>query len=678
MSGTGISAFTVAPLNLLFGSVPLNATKAIPVVITNTSSVSQKPNYAGGAPNDPTHFGGSQNCAGITLSAGGSCQFTYTFTPKTLGAHSSSTTIDIDSQSFSITMSGTGTTASGLSIAPTTINFGSVLVGTTSAAMTATVTNGSSATVGPLNVVGGAPAAPFAAAQSCAGVTLTAGGTCKFSYTFAPTAPGPASGSSSFTINGEAFSVSLSGNGTSVSSLNQHGLTGSWYEAATGGQGIEVEVFANASGPGSAFVSWFTFDSVIGGAERQRWYTAQGPVVTGQGNVALTIFQNTGGNFNAPPTTTAQAVGNATLSFTTCTSGQLTYTFTDGTNRTGTIPLTRLTQNVTCAASPPYPTNADFALSGNWFGGAATSGQGLTVEVNPTSGAFFAAWYTYMPNSPSPGAAGQRWYTAQAAFTPGLRSIPVTIYETTGGMFDAPTPTGQKTVAVGTGTMAFQSCSAATFSYSFTGGTSFGLVGSINLIRVGPVPPGCAHGLGEREVMLAVPRCSGREVASLFELLACIVADGFQHSVARAPLALVGHHKRLLHQRSHEVEHVGGLQRISAADLLGRLDVEAARKYRETAQHRPLRCGQQVVGPVHQRAQCLLPFQQHASAASQQLVAVFQSRIDIGHTHCAHARGGQLQRQRYAVEPGHQLGHRRCLVLGQHERRLVRLRALDE
>jgi hypothetical protein len=274
--------------------------------------------------------------------------------------------------------------------------------------------------------------------------------------------------------------------------LNQHGLTGSWYAAATSGQGVEVEVFANpSSGTGSTFVSWFTYDTVTGGAERQRWYTAQGPVVTGQPNAALTIYQNTGGTFNAPPVTNAQVVGTATLSFDTCSSGQLAYAFTDGTGRTGTIQLTRLTQNLTCSTTTPYPSNADFALSGNWFGGAATSGQGFTIEVNPNSGAFFAAWYTYLPNGTASGAAGQRWYTVQAAFTPGLRSMPVTIYETTGGVFDTPTPPGQKTVPVGTGTMAFQSCSAATFNYNFTGGSSGGLSGTINLSRVGPLPLGC-------------------------------------------------------------------------------------------------------------------------------------------------------------------------------------------
>ncbi|HWZ72928.1 MAG TPA: hypothetical protein VN326_15840 [Casimicrobiaceae bacterium] len=279
----------------------------------------------------------------------------------------------------------------------------------------------------------------------------------------------------------------------SVVDLNQHGLTGSWYEAVTGGQGLEVEIFPDRSpGTGLAQVSWFTYDSVIGGADHQRWYTLSGPVVSGQPNAALTILQNTGGNFNAPPITNAQVVGTATLSFDTCTSGQLSYSFSDGTGRTGSIPLTRLTQNVTCSTTSARPTNADFALSGNWYN-AATSGQGFTVEINPNSSTVFSAWYAYATNGAGAGAAGQRWYTAQptSAFAPGSRSIPVQIFETTGGMFDTPTPPAQKTVAVGTGTLAFQSCSSATFSYNFTGGSSTGLSGTIALSRVGPLPPGC-------------------------------------------------------------------------------------------------------------------------------------------------------------------------------------------
>jgi hypothetical protein len=47
------------------------------------------------------------------------------------------------------------------------------------------------------------------------------------------------------------------------------------------------------------------------------------------------------------------------------------------------------------------------------------------------------------------------------------------------------------TVPVGAGTMAFLSCTAATFNYNFTAGTSMGSSGTISLGRVGPVPPGC-------------------------------------------------------------------------------------------------------------------------------------------------------------------------------------------
>jgi hypothetical protein len=48
--------------------------------------------------------------------------------------------------------------------------------------------------------------------------------------------------------------------------LNQHGLTGSWYEPATSGQGLN-RGFANPmSGTGSIFLSWFTYDTVNHGA----------------------------------------------------------------------------------------------------------------------------------------------------------------------------------------------------------------------------------------------------------------------------------------------------------------------------------------------------------------------------------------------------------------------------
>jgi len=276
--------------------------------------------------------------------------------------------------------------------------------------------------------------------------------------------------------------------------LDQHGLTGSWYEPATSGQGVEVEIFPDLAGPGTGVVqvSWFTFDAnAAGGPERQRWYTLGGNAASGAASATLAIYQNVGGNFNAAPITAATQVGTATLRFSACDRGTLDYAFSDGSGRAGSIDLTRLTRNVTCASSGARPVNADFAFSGNWFD-PATSGQGITVEINPLSPVAFLAWYTYAPAGAGAGAAGQRWYTAQSGYAPGARTLAMTLFETTGGRFDAPTTPPPATVAVGTATLAFQSCAAATLDYSFTGGSSSGAAGKIVLHRVGPVPPGCA------------------------------------------------------------------------------------------------------------------------------------------------------------------------------------------
>ncbi len=277
--------------------------------------------------------------------------------------------------------------------------------------------------------------------------------------------------------------------------LNQHGLTGSWYEPATSGQGIELEFYPNLVAPGTAFVSgaWFTFDTApVGGSDRERWYTFSGNGQSGQANVPVTIYQNIGGNFDALPVTSSTVVGSGTLAFTKCDTGTFAYTFTDGSGRSGMIPLTRITPNVTCTTgTTPPTTNGDFGLSGNWFA-PATSGQGFLFEVNPLSPALFFTWYTYAPNGQAAGAAGQRWFTGFAAYTPGSRTVMTDLEETTGGLFDQVTNPAPVTATVGTATVTFASCAAAQLNFNFTGGSMAGHSGTLSLVRVGPVPAGCA------------------------------------------------------------------------------------------------------------------------------------------------------------------------------------------
>ena len=149
----------------------------------------------------------------------------------------------------------------------------------------------------------------------------------------------------------------------------------------------------------------------------------------------------------------------------------------------------RLTPNIACSTTGANSTNPDFGYSGNWFD-PGKGGQGLVFELNPAAGVVFFAWYTYAPNGVAQGAAGQRWYTGQANFSPGMRTLQTTVYETTGGMFNSAAP-APHTDAVGTATITFTSCAAATLAYNLTGGSSAGSSATINLSRVGPTPAGC-------------------------------------------------------------------------------------------------------------------------------------------------------------------------------------------
>jgi hypothetical protein len=281
--------------------------------------------------------------------------------------------------------------------------------------------------------------------------------------------------------------------GTPGFDLDQHGLTGSWYNPATGGQGFEIEVYPDVNGPGQGllFAGWFTYDVTAAGG--RRWYGLTGNVSNTNPTGTLQIFAVEGGNLNAPPSVGANgALGQATIQFSDCNTGSLIYNFTDGSGRSGTIPLARLTPNVTCSPSGDNGNAAsDYLLSGNWFN-PNTSGQGLIFDFSPSINNVFAAWYTFAQNGQQIGGpASQSWFTLQSnQFVPRTTSLDnIPIIETTGGIFDKPTPT--TSAQVGVAKIAFTSCNAMTLNYSFTAGENMGIVGTINLQRVGPTPLGC-------------------------------------------------------------------------------------------------------------------------------------------------------------------------------------------
>jgi pseudomonalisin len=279
--------------------------------------------------------------------------------------------------------------------------------------------------------------------------------------------------------------------------LDQHGLTGSWYNPATGGQGIEIEVYPDvyAAGHGLMFGGWFSFDTTA--LAGQRWYSLSGDVTSTSSSAALSIRASYGGNFAQAPKIASTEVGNATLQFSDCTHGSLTYTFTDGSGRNGVIPLQRLLSNgEACSSSGASPSVAsDYLLSGNWYD-PNTSGQGFIFDFSPNQSFLFGAWYTYSSDgAQSGGGPSQRWYTLQTdQFVNGssaLTNIP--IISTSGGVFNASNTVSYQ--AVGSASIVFQNCNSMLLTYTFTSGSNQGLNGAINLQRIVSLPTSTACGL---------------------------------------------------------------------------------------------------------------------------------------------------------------------------------------
>jgi len=264
----------------------------------------------------------------------------------------------------------------------------------------------------------------------------------------------------------------------------QQGLSGAWYNPQTSGQGLELivsqdRVFLTDS---AVFGAWYTYDTTAGGPDTQRWYSFQTTrIEPGITTASVVIYQNIGGNFDAPPTTSAMVVGYGDLRFDSCSTGSLTYDFDDG--RSGTIPLRRLLPNVTCIENDtPTDPPSDFGLSGSWYN-QDTSGQGLMINVDPADAQVFVGWFTYALNGEGQGASGQRWFSAQGGYTVGSTSMDLTLYASTGGTFDSD-DTIVTTQPVGTATLTYTSCTAATFEYAFTSGELSGQSGTITLTRL--------------------------------------------------------------------------------------------------------------------------------------------------------------------------------------------------
>ncbi len=200
LSGSGLApgSLTPSPSSLNFGSVQVGNKLQLSETLTNTGGVNVNVSQASTA---GTGFTMSGLTPPLLLTPGQHYTFTVTFTPPSLGNYTGSVSIVSDASNpiLSIPLSGTGTPVpqGQLTVSPTTIPFGNVIVGTNAQQNGTLSATGQSVIVSSQNVSGSA----FAVSGLSFPVTIPAGQQVQFTVTFTPTGTGAASGNVSFASN---------------------------------------------------------------------------------------------------------------------------------------------------------------------------------------------------------------------------------------------------------------------------------------------------------------------------------------------------------------------------------------------------------------------------------------------------------------------------------------------
>ena len=125
-------------------------------------------------------------------------------------------------------------------------------------------------------------------------------------------------------------------------------------------------------------------------------------------------------------------------------------------------------------------------LSDAWYD-PATAGQGFFIIVWEEAATLFLSWFTYDTERPPQnvtahlGEPGHRWLTAQGPYSGDTAAL--TVYETSGGVFDAAQPAPGPAQAVGTIELSWSSCTAGLLSYDLPG---LGLAGDVPIQRIVP------------------------------------------------------------------------------------------------------------------------------------------------------------------------------------------------
>ena len=211
----GAAAVTFAPTNLSFPTQQVGTSTTMTDTLTNSGLLTLTISSIGVIGTNKSDFTITSNNCGSSLAVGASCQVSVKFTPKAAGKRNAQLSI-VDSACGLpqiVNLSGSGTN---VTLAPSPADFGSEVVGTTSAPLDITLTNNGTKAITVKSVsIAGTNAADFAIQNNTCS-SVAAGGNCTITLTFTPQATGSrnATLSVSDTDGGSPQTDTLTGTGS--------------------------------------------------------------------------------------------------------------------------------------------------------------------------------------------------------------------------------------------------------------------------------------------------------------------------------------------------------------------------------------------------------------------------------------------------------------------------------
>ncbi|MCC6999046.1 MAG: choice-of-anchor D domain-containing protein [Deltaproteobacteria bacterium] len=414
---------SITPTDTDYGPVVLGQTRSVTFTVQNSGQQSSGlVNLAVGG-RDQANFSitAGSNCIGASLSPGASCSVDVVFNPSAVG-------VSMGSVSASATPGGTatalltGTAAFGdsIMIAPTTRDFGAVVLGSSSAATTFTITNtGGTATPALTTAISGTNAADFVrGTDTCAGAMVGPGLTCTIAVTFTPGSSGARSAALTVTSTAGPAAVSLTGTGLSQAALTitpatqalgnvvQNTTASTTFTVRNTGGTATGALSVVRSGASAAETSTSGCTAALAAGASCTLTATLTPTTLGAKSTTITVMGTPGGSAVATLTATAVAPGALTVTPTSANFGALLLNTDSGAQsftvrNTGGAPTGVPTASLTGSAAGDYRFSANgctAALAPNAtctvsiiFRPSLAGGRGAAFEITASPGGLASA-----------------------------------------------------------------------------------------------------------------------------------------------------------------------------------------------------------------------------------------------------------------------------------------------